>query len=69
MREVSNEDLEIMIIMATDREAGIGRPITERESEVLAAHNVRRRFLSLRPGAAAEKGSVPECLEPDRVVS
>ena len=39
LRQVSNEDLEIMLLMARDREAGRDRPLTERESEVLAAQD------------------------------
>lgn len=39
LRQVPNDDLEIMIVMAADQKAARDRPITQRESEVLLAHN------------------------------
>ena len=40
MRQVSDEDLDLMRVMATDAAAGVGRALSERESAVLAAHGV-----------------------------
>ena len=50
LRQVSDEDLAVMVILATHREAGKDRPITERESEVLAAHDAVREKVAQRMG-------------------
>jgi hypothetical protein len=50
LRQVSDEDLAVMVIMATHQEAGKDRPITERESEVLATHNAVREKEAQRMG-------------------
>jgi hypothetical protein len=59
IRQVSNEDFDSMIAMATDAEAGVERALSERESAVVAAYGVLReteaRRLGFRSFAQAER--------------
>jgi hypothetical protein len=50
LEKVSDEDLKLMILMGTDAEAGIDRPVSERELAVLTAHNARRETEALKMG-------------------
>jgi hypothetical protein len=50
LRHVSDEDLKLMILMGTDAEAGIDRPVSERELAVLTAHGARRETEALKMG-------------------
>jgi hypothetical protein len=55
MHHISNEDLEVMITMATDLEAGVDRTISDRESEVVAALDAARETEARRMGFRSYK--------------
>jgi hypothetical protein len=59
LRQVSDEDLEVMIKMTRDLEAGVRQTISERESAMLIAHNAAReteaRRMGFRSFAQAER--------------
>jgi hypothetical protein len=59
VRRISNEDLDLMIAMATDAEAGVERTLSERELAVMEAYYVLReaeaRRLGFRSFAQAER--------------
>lgn len=48
--QVSDEDLQMMLLMARDVAAGIDRPGSERELAVLTAHGARRETEALKMG-------------------
>jgi hypothetical protein len=50
LRQISNEDLEVMINMTRDLEAGVRQTISERESAMLVAHNAARETEARRMG-------------------
>lgn len=50
LQHLSNEDLAVMIVMATDLKAGLIRPISEKESAVLATQNAALETEALRMG-------------------
>lgn len=56
---VSNEDLELMKLIATDVALGVRRTLTDRESEMLAAHaaalDMEARQLGFRSFAHARR--------------
>jgi hypothetical protein len=50
LRQISDEDLEVMIKMTRDLEAGVRQTISERESAMLVAHNAARETEARRMG-------------------
>ena len=50
LRQLSDEDLQVMIILTSDVERGVQREISERERAVLAAHNAVRETEAQRVG-------------------
>jgi hypothetical protein len=50
LRQISDEDLEVMIKMTCDLEAGVRQTISERESAMLVAHNAARETEARRMG-------------------
>lgn len=48
--KVSDEDLQMMLLMARDVAAGIDRPVSERELAVLTAHDARRETEAVKMG-------------------
>jgi hypothetical protein len=58
-RQVSNEDLQLMKLMAMDVAAGVPRTLTDRESAVLVAHaaalEVEAQQMGFRSFAHAER--------------
>jgi hypothetical protein len=50
LRQLSNEDLGLMKIIATDVATGVAREISERELKMLAAHNAVREAEAQRMG-------------------
>ena len=53
LRQVSDEDLKVMMILSKDREAGMDRPFTESELDALSAHNALRETEAKRMGFAS----------------
>jgi hypothetical protein len=50
LRQISDEDLEVMMNMTRDLVAGVRRTISERESAMLAAHKAARETEARRMG-------------------
>jgi hypothetical protein len=50
LRQISDEDLEVMIKMTRDLEAGVRQTISERESAMLVAHNAALETEARRMG-------------------
>jgi hypothetical protein len=50
LRQISDDDLEVMINMTRDLEAGVRQTISERESAMLVAHDAARETEARRMG-------------------